>query len=92
MYKLRFLKTFDKSFSTLTKKNKLLKKKITDTLATMMQNPSYPSLRVHKVETKNYGRRWSVSVDPKIRIIWDFDMQDAHCIVLLDVGSHTVYK
>ncbi|HLC93989.1 MAG TPA: plasmid stabilization protein [Patescibacteria group bacterium] len=92
MYTLHFLKTFDKSLSTLTKKNKLLKKKIENTLVMMMQNPSYPSLRVHKVETKKYGRRWSVSVDQKIRIIWDFDMQKANCIVLLDVGSHTIYK
>lgn len=92
MYKLSFSKTFDKNFSALTKRNKPLKKQIEQTLALMIENLSHPSLRIHKAETKNYGRRWSVSVDEKIRIIWDFDAGDSNLIVLLDIGSHKVYR
>lgn len=92
MYKLIFTKAFDKSFSTLTKRNKPLKKKIEKTLEIMMQNISHPSLKTHKVETKNHGKKWSVSVDEKIRIIWDFDIQNSNLILLLDIGSHKVYK
>ncbi len=96
MYQLKLEHQFHRTFSKLTKKDHALKKRIVKTLDQLRQDPRYPSLKSHKVETKRYGVRWSSSVTDDIRIIWDFDEHQNLSILILDVGGHSgkhkVYK
>lgn len=91
MYRFRFTNTFLGSYYPLTKRNLLLKKKVKKTLQIIAANRSHPSLRNHKAQTRNYGLRWSVSVDKKIRIIYDFPHNNSTVIALFDIGTHEVY-
>lgn len=92
MYKIRSTKSFDKRYRSLVLKDRVLEKKIIKTLKLLKLNPSYPSLWNHKAHTKNHGVKWSVSVDKKIRIIYDFDQNNSSSINLLDIGPHQIYK
>jgi mRNA-degrading endonuclease YafQ of YafQ-DinJ toxin-antitoxin module len=96
MYQLKFESQFHRTFGKLTKKDHVLKKRIIKALEQLRQNPRYPSLKSHKVETRQYGTRWSSSVTGDIRIIWDFDEHQNLSILVLDVGGHSgkhkVYK
>lgn len=75
MYELKFDPQFHNTFIKLIKKDPALKKRIGKTLDLLRQDPRYPSLKSHKVQTRNHGVRWSSSVTSDIRIIWDFDEQ-----------------
>ena len=96
MYQLKLEQQFHKTFIKLTKKDRALKKRIVKTLEQLRENPRYPSLKSHKVETRLYGVRWSSSVTGDIRIIWDFDEHQNLSILVLDIGGHSgkhkVYK
>lgn len=92
MYKLILLDSFTRSLSTLTKRDDLLKKKIKKTLKFISIDPSHRSLKTHKVESRNYGVKWSASVDERIRILWDFSGKHQKTIELWDIGTHKLYK
>lgn len=96
MFTLVFTKYFDEAYTSNTKENKEIEKKIRKALHFLEQNPSYPSLKTHKVSTKNFGEKWSSWVTGDIRIIWDYDSKNRLIILLLDIGSHSgthkVYK
>ena len=66
------------------------------TLQLLRQNPHYPSLRSHRVNTRFLGEHWSSRVTGDIRIIWDFENGNHLVILLLDIGGHSgthkVYK
>ena len=95
-YKLEFQPSFQKAYIKLIKKNPLLDGKIRKSLLLLQQEPRYPSLKSHKVQTRNYGVRWSSTVTGDIRIIWDFDEHKNLSILVLDIGGHSgkkkVYK
>jgi mRNA-degrading endonuclease YafQ of YafQ-DinJ toxin-antitoxin module len=95
-YKLEFQPSFQKTYIKLIKKNPALDERIRKALQLLQENPRYPSLKSHKVETRRYGIRWSSSVTGDIRIIWDFDEHQNLSILILDVGGHSgkhnVYK
>lgn len=96
MFDLLTTKDFDKTYVILTKGDQILQKRIQKALKLLKQNPSYPSLKTHKANTKNYGGKWSSWVTGDIRIIWDYDSGNRLVILLLDIGGHTgthkVYK
>lgn len=73
-----------------------IKKRLKATLQKLAMNPTHPSLKSHKVNTPNYGQRWSSWVTGDIRVIWDYDINKRLLILLLDVGGHSgkhkVYK
>lgn len=96
MFTLIFTKHFDETYASTTKENKEIEKKIRKALHFLEQNPSYSSLKTHKVTTKNYGEKWSSWVTGDIRIIWDYDNENRLIILLLDIGGHSgthkVYK
>ena len=96
MFILRHTDPYTESFDQLTRNNQLLKKRIKTALQKLAINPNQPSLKSHKVVTKNYGIRWSSWVTGDIRIIWDYDQEKRLIILLLAIGSHTgthkVYK
>ncbi len=96
MFSLLATKDFDKTYVVITKGDQKLQKRIQTVLKLLKQNPSYPSLKTHKVTTKNYGKKWSSWVTGDISIIWDYDSENRLIILLLDIGSHSgthkVYK
>lgn len=96
MYTLRFTPTFEHSYRKRIKKNHALEEKTHKSLHLLIHNPFYPSLKSHKVRTRNHKVKWSSRVTPDIRIIWDFDPLMSDMIYIYDIGGHTgkrkVYK
>ena len=96
MYRLRFAKTFDPSYQSIVKGDKKLEKRTEKALMLLETDPTYPSLKSHKVETKSFGKRWSSWITSDLRIIWDFDEVEQLVILLLVIakhsGSHKQYK
>jgi mRNA interferase YafQ len=72
MYKIVTIPEFDKLFVKITKNNSLLKIKIIACIEKLAQDPFYPSLRSHKVDTKKYNEVWSSSINGDWRIVWAF--------------------
>lgn len=96
MYKLRFADTFAPSYKVLIKNNKELEKRTEKALRLLKSDPAYPSLKSHKVVTRNFGERWSSWITSDLRIIWDFDEEQKQIILLFVIakhsGSHREYK
>jgi len=66
-----------------------IKKKLIKKEKLIKQNIFHPNLRTHKLSGKlnNY---WSLAIDYHYRI--SFKFINDHEILLLDVGTHSVYK
>ena len=96
MFTLKITATFIITHEKLTGDNETLNKRIKVTLQKLAINPSHPSLQSHKVNTQNYGIKWSSWVTGDIRIIWDYDSEQRLVIIVLDIGTHSgthkVYK
>ena len=96
MFILIFTKNFDRTYASVVKKSKETERRIRKALHFLEQDPFYPSLKTHRVSTKNYGEKWSSFATGDIRIIWDYDAKDRLVIILLDIGRHSgahkVYK
>lgn len=95
MYNLEFGEGFTSEYKKLTKNNIEIKKRILKSLKLLAENPLYPSLRSHKVNSKEFNNVWSSWVTGDIRIIWKYE-DKVLIIVLLAIGSHSgstnVYK
>ncbi|MBI4037415.1 hypothetical protein HY382_00010 [Candidatus Curtissbacteria bacterium] len=96
MFTLKITVTFSVTREKIVGSDEALNKRIKTTLQKLAVNPSHPSLQSHKVNTQNYGIRWSSWVTGNIRIIWDYDSEQRLVIILLDIGTHSgthkVYK
>jgi mRNA-degrading endonuclease YafQ of YafQ-DinJ toxin-antitoxin module len=96
MYELKFAKNFSTSYNSLIKGNAKFEKKTEKALSLLKQDPLYPSLKSHKVNTRNFGKRWSSWITGDLRIIWDFDEEKKQIILLFAIskhsGSHKEYK
>lgn len=96
MYRLILHKNFERKFEKLTKNNKVLKTKVISTLEKISQEPFATGLRTHKVNTRNFGHKFSSRVIGDLRIIWDFGEDDEVVILILTIGGHSgknkVYK
>ncbi len=79
---LRFTKSFEKEFVSITRGNKELKKKIIKKFEVLMLNPNHPSLRLHKI---GGGKYWSISIDKSIRVLIFFQEQS---IYIYHIGKH----
>ena len=73
MFKLIFTPEFDKDYLKETKNDAKIRQKVLKTLKFLKQNPFYPSLKSHKVDTKRYESVWSGWITPDLRLIWQFD-------------------
>lgn len=96
MYILIYTKTFDDSYSEILKGGQKKQKIAEKTLNLLQLNPFYPSLKSHKVNTRNFGTKWSSWITGDLRIIWDFDEEQRLTILLLTItkhsGTHREYK
>lgn len=89
MYHFTFTKIFQKKYKKMIKKNKSLEKIVDSTLEIIRENPHSSSLCSHKVESKNFGKKWSSRVTNDIRIIWDFSEIQVNIIDILDMGGRS---
>ncbi len=96
MYELRFASTFTPCYKAIIKGHKEFEKRTEKALRLLKNDPFYPSLKSHKVHTRNFGQKWSSFVTRDVRIIWDFDETKKHILILLAItrhsGSHREYK
>jgi addiction module RelE/StbE family toxin len=96
MFRLIFTPEFDKNYLKVTKNDTKTRQKILKILEYLKKDPSYPSLKSHKVNTKRYSNVWSSWIKADLRLIWQFDSDQKLTIVCLEIGSHSgsnqVYK
>ena len=96
MYVPIFTKTFDASYSKIIIGDREKEKRTKKALNLLCLDPFYPSLKSHKVATRNFGERWSSWITGDLRIIWDFDQKQRLTILLLAItehsGTHREYK
>ena len=59
MYTLVITSTLDETYKKLIKGNREKEKRTKKTIKLMRSNPFYPSLKSHKVNTRNFGEKWS---------------------------------
>lgn len=96
MYVLHFASTFAPAYEALIKGNEELEKRTEKALKLLKNDPFYPSLQSHKVNTRNFGEKWSSWITFDLRIIWDFERLEKQIILLFAItkhsGSHREYK
>ena len=75
----------------LVKKNIQLKESIAKSLYRLKNNPFDQALKTHKVNSRNFGVKYSSSITGNLRFIWDFDQesQEVRIIEILDIGGHS---
>ena len=86
MYEIKFADGYEKRAIKFLKKHKDLYEKYKKTIELLENDPTHPSLRVHKLQGK-MNHFSSVSINMKYRIIIDFIIVD-DVIILVDIGSH----
>ena len=86
MHEIRFADGYEKRAIKFLKKHKGIYSKYKKTIELLQNNPTHPSLRLHKLQGK-MSPFSSVSIDMKYRVIIDFIMIDG-VIILVDIGSH----
>lgn len=88
--------TFDGTYKKLIKGNRDTEKRTKKAIKLMRTDPFYPSLKSHKVNTRNFGEKWSSWISGDLRIIWDFNQIKKQVILLFAItkhsGSHREYK
>lgn len=96
MYVLHFASSFEPTYKALIKGNEELEKRTEKALRLLKNDPFYPSLKSHKVNTRSFGEKWSSFITSDLRIIWDFDKEEKLIILLFAItkhsGSHREYK
>lgn len=96
MYTLRFLDSFKPTYDAIIKGDQEKEKRTKKALNFLRQEPLYPSLKSHKVNTRSFGERWSSWIRGDLRIIWDYDPEKKMRIIVFAIvthsGSHREYK
>jgi len=96
MYALRFSESFPSTYKALIKGNIEFEKRTEKALRLLKNDPFYPSLKSHKVNTRNFGGKWSSWITGDLRIIWGFDEKEKQVILIFAIakhsGSHREYK
>ena len=70
-YKITTTKNFDRRYVKIVKKNIKVKVKLDKTIQGLSKNPFQNALRTHKVNTCEYGCKYSSRVTKDLRVIWD---------------------
>lgn len=96
MYVLHFASSFGSTYKQLIKNNQDFEKRAERVFRLLKNDPFYPSLRSHKVNTRHFGEKWSSWITGDLRIIWDFDETRKLIILIYAItkhsGSHKEYK
>ena len=96
MYILVSTPNFDETYKKLIKGAREKEKRTKKAIKLMHTDPFYPSLKSHRVNTRNLGGKWSSWITGDLRIIWDFNETEKQIIHLFAItkhsGSHREYK
>jgi mRNA-degrading endonuclease YafQ of YafQ-DinJ toxin-antitoxin module len=92
VYRIQVDKNFNKKYLKLIKNNDVLRKKIIKTIEQLAKDPFYPSLKSQTVVLPELGKTYSSRVTGDIRIIWNFDSNNALILILIDIGGHSGSK
>jgi mRNA-degrading endonuclease YafQ of YafQ-DinJ toxin-antitoxin module len=82
---------FKKKVKKILKANIQISSALKKVLEILEKNPFSPSLKTHKVISKNYGEAYSTRLTGDLRIIWQFGdkNEEIKILNLLDVGGHS---
>lgn len=80
---------YEKRLELFKQKHSDLRNSYLKTITLLEANPHHPSLRLHKLKGKLVPF-YSVSIDMKYRILFDFMIRDDQ-IILIDIGDHALY-
>lgn len=90
MYKLVSNSNFKKKYKKLIKKNSELQSVILKFMTTLANDPLFPSIKTHKVMSRNFSETYSSRVTGDIRVIWVYGKEEQMRIIdLLDIGGHS---
>lgn len=84
MYTIHASPRFTKEFRKLSATNHKLTNRVDKQLQTLINNPTHPSLHIHKL-TGDLDQVWSISVTRSLRISFHFA---GSSIILHDIGTH----
>lgn len=76
--------SYKRAHLKLTKTNPQLAERIKQKLVRFQENPTHPSLRLHKLTGEQIDE-WSISIMGNVRIIFQYIPEG---ILLTDIGSH----
>lgn len=77
-------RSYIKAYRKLIKNNLQLKNKIKKKIRLFRQNPTNPSLRLHKLKGSKFDT-WSFSVEQDLRILLAY-VEDG--VLFIDIGKH----
>ena len=96
MYELHFASTFTRTYKALIKGNKDFEQRAEKALRLLKNGPFYPSLKSHKVNTRNFGQKWSSWITGDLRVIREFGETKKQILLLFAItkhsGPHREYK
>lgn len=75
---------FERKYKKLVKKERDLSKKVDEKIALFSKNSKHPSLRLHKLTSREIDE-WSISIKGNLRVIFQY-VKDG--ILVTDIGSH----
>lgn len=84
MKRIRFTKTFEKSFKKRISSNHNLSKNFAKRLRIFQENPKHPLLRDHALIGTKIGKR-AFSISGDFRVVYG---EDAEFITFYDIGTH----
>lgn len=88
-YVLKTNEFFEKRYRKLFAKNKKIASEVLRVFLILSRDPFDLRLRTHAVISKNFGRKWSSSVNKDLRIIWEFESGEIRVLLILDIGGHS---
>jgi mRNA interferase YafQ len=89
MYSFNPSSNFIKKTKKLITKNKQLEDKLEQILDKLKIEPFTPSLKSHKVRTKQGSIAYSSRITGDLRIIWDYSETGINILDLIDIGGHS---
>ncbi len=84
IYKPRFIRRL----RDLVAADRSLRARIDKTLGQLEKNPMHPGLRTHKITRVTGENAFAARVTGDLRIIWEFNEQQAYLLDILDMGGH----
>ncbi len=84
---IRFSPQAKKKLRIIKKKDKILFRKIKKQLKILLQDPQYPSLRLHKL-SGDLQDSWSIAVSRGYRVVFYYSTRQADRIVVYKIGTH----
>ena len=88
---VKFSKNFENKLVKFGRRDKSVFRKLKKQIELLKDNVSYPSLRLHKLDSV-VEDMWSLSLDRKVRVIFIWDVENDE-VYFINIGNHDqVYR